>query len=154
MILKSNILINLINILDPIECITDANCPDFTACGDDNYCVHPPPCPNCAANARCELIAHARICTCLPFYGGDPYIQGCEKYGEHCTNFGIPHGSGISKNIIFISLPVVQQIYELFKLKSGFGRTFKIECYDVDVALNIKKKKSSNSPPPDSKRDH
>ena len=68
-----------------MECITDGNCTDTFACGDDNYCVAVDCANKCAANARCDVSNHTPICTCLPFHSGDPYDEGCEneKYGEH-----------------------------------------------------------------------
>ena len=61
------------------ECITDSDCPDHLACGDDEGCVDPP-CPDCAANAHCEAKNHTitGICICNSGFVGDPYLEGCQ----------------------------------------------------------------------------
>ena len=73
--------LKILIILDPIECINDWSCPDFLACGDDQYCVDPP-CPNCAVNAQQKYSNHTCLCSCPPFSVGDPYIEGCQRQGE------------------------------------------------------------------------
>ena len=65
----------------PINCVTDSDCPDHLACGDDEECVDPP-CPDCAANAHCEVKNHTitGICICNSDYPlGDPYLEGCKR---------------------------------------------------------------------------
>ena len=73
--------LNILIILDPIECIDDLSCPDLLACGDDKNCVDPP-CPNCAVNAQQKHSNNTCLCYCPPFSVGDPYIEGCQRQGE------------------------------------------------------------------------
>ena len=61
------------------ECITDSDCPDHLACGEDGDCEDPP-CPDCGANAHCEASNHLGICICnLEYPLGDPYAEGCKR---------------------------------------------------------------------------
>ena len=60
------------------ECITDSDCPDHLACGEDEDCIDPP-CPDCAANGHCEGSNHVGICACNLGYLGDPYVDGCKR---------------------------------------------------------------------------
>ena len=39
------------------ECMTDLDCPDHLACGEDKECVAPP-CSKCFANTYCEVKNH------------------------------------------------------------------------------------------------
>ena len=56
------------------ECITDSDCPDYLACGEDEECVDP--CPYCTVNAHCEASNHEGICTCNSGH------EGCNAYGK------------------------------------------------------------------------
>ena len=61
----------------PIKCETNSDCPDYLACGEDEVCVDPP-CPNCTANAHCEVKDHVITGTCICNSG----YMGCNAYGK------------------------------------------------------------------------
>lgn len=53
------------------ECTINAECPSNLACMKEK-CRDP--CPgSCGSNARCSVINHTPICTCLEGYSGDPF---------------------------------------------------------------------------------
>ena len=83
-----------------LECITDSDCPDHLACGEDKECVDPP-CPECSANADCKGSNHIGICICNPGYVGDPYLEGCQGVGKQRQS----HNFNVVRVFDFISLP-------------------------------------------------
>lgn len=55
------------------ECTISAECPSNLACINEK-CKDP--CPgSCGTNARCSVVNHNAICTCVIGYEGDPTIQ-------------------------------------------------------------------------------
>jgi hypothetical protein len=55
------------------ECTNSAECPSNLACINEK-CKDP--CPgSCGVNARCSVINHNAVCTCVVGYGGDPTVQ-------------------------------------------------------------------------------
>lgn len=55
------------------ECISNAECSFDQACINEK-CQNP--CINvCGLNAECKVVSHTPICSCLPKYTGDPFIQ-------------------------------------------------------------------------------
>ena len=58
------------------ECVVSSECSLNKACINEK-CVDP--CPGtCGQNARCNVVNHNPICSCLPGYTGDSFI-GCER---------------------------------------------------------------------------
>lgn len=55
------------------ECITNSECPQNEACSNQK-CRDP--CPGtCGVNAKCQIVNHNPICSCLPRFTGDPFIR-------------------------------------------------------------------------------
>lgn len=55
------------------ECISNVECSSHLAC--INYKCKDP-CPgSCGANAQCNVVSHAPVCTCVNGYIGDPFTQ-------------------------------------------------------------------------------
>lgn len=53
------------------ECVTNQDCLSSMACLNER-CVDP--CPgSCGQNARCSVINHVSMCTCIDGYKGDPF---------------------------------------------------------------------------------
>lgn len=53
------------------ECTINTDCNANKACMS-NKCMDP--CPGtCGSNAKCQIINHIPMCTCLPGYIGDPF---------------------------------------------------------------------------------
>ena len=58
------------------ECLVNSDCPNLLACMNKK-CKDP--CINaCGLNARCSVINHNPVCTCIDGYKGDPFYS-CEK---------------------------------------------------------------------------
>ena len=58
------------------ECMRNSECANNRACISQR-CVDP--CVSvCGLNAECHVVQHVPVCTCLPFYEGDPFTV-CEK---------------------------------------------------------------------------
>lgn len=63
------------------ECVVNQDCDNHLACFNQ-HCRDP--CPGvCGSNAKCEVIDHVPVCSCLPGYTGDPF-DSCkaEKAGQ------------------------------------------------------------------------
>jgi hypothetical protein len=55
------------------ECVVNADCALNKACSDQK-CRNP--CPNtCGFNARCQVVNHNPICSCMSGFIGDPFIR-------------------------------------------------------------------------------
>lgn len=53
------------------ECIVNHDCDNHLACFNQ-HCRDP--CPGvCGSNAKCEVVEHVPVCSCLPGYTGDPF---------------------------------------------------------------------------------
>ena len=56
-------------------CLTNNDCPDYTAC-QSRKCINPCAAPNvCAPNAICRVTRHQAVCTCPDGYIGSPEIS-------------------------------------------------------------------------------
>ena len=56
-------------------CLTNNDCPDYTAC-QSRKCINPCAAPNvCASNANCRVTRHQAVCTCPDGYIGSPEIS-------------------------------------------------------------------------------
>ena len=56
-------------------CLTNNDCPDYTAC-QSRKCINPCADPNiCAPNANCRVTRHQAVCTCPDGYIGSPEIS-------------------------------------------------------------------------------
>ena len=56
-------------------CLTNSDCPDYTAC-QSRKCINPCAAPNvCAPNANCRVTRHQAVCTCPDGYIGSPEIS-------------------------------------------------------------------------------
>lgn len=65
------------------ECTINADCPQNEACSNQK-CRDP--CPGvCGMNARCNVVNHSPICSCLPHYTGDPFIR-CQMISKNYLN--------------------------------------------------------------------
>lgn len=54
------------------ECVISSECPLTKTCMNQK-CIDP--CPGtCGANALCEVFSHNPVCSCPPFYEGDPFV--------------------------------------------------------------------------------
>lgn len=55
------------------ECVVSSECPTNRACVNQK-CIDP--CPGtCGLNTRCEVINHSPICSCRPWFTGDPFTR-------------------------------------------------------------------------------
>lgn len=81
---------------DPQTECQNIECTDDQQCSSDNQCVeykciNPCSLPNvCGQNAHCDVINHARSCSCLPAFTGNPIlgciqIQSC-RIDKQCPN--------------------------------------------------------------------
>ena len=53
-------------------CLSNNDCPDYTAC-QSRKCINPCAAPNvCAPNANCRVTRHQAVCTCPDGYVGSP----------------------------------------------------------------------------------
>lgn len=60
------------------ECVVSSECPQNEACSNQK-CRDP--CPGtCGIGAKCTVINHNPICSCLPRYTGDPFVR-CQPIG-------------------------------------------------------------------------
>jgi len=65
------------------ECVNSAECPSNLACINEK-CQDP--CPgSCGVNAKCSVINHNAVCTCILGYEGNPTVQ-CSLL-PHCKVF-------------------------------------------------------------------
>ena len=56
-------------------CLSNNDCPDYTAC-QARKCINPCAAPNvCAPNANCRVTRHQAVCTCPDGYIGSPEIS-------------------------------------------------------------------------------
>ena len=56
-------------------CLSNNDCPDYTAC-QSRKCINPCAAPNvCAPNANCRVTRHQAVCTCPNGYIGSPEIS-------------------------------------------------------------------------------
>ena len=56
-------------------CLTNNDCPDYTAC-QSRKCINPCAAPNvCAPNANCRVTRHQAVCTCPDGYIGSPELS-------------------------------------------------------------------------------
>ena len=70
------------SILEPVTlppvvsgCLSNNDCPDYTAC-QARKCINPCAAPNvCAPNANCRVTRHQAVCTCPDGYIGSPEIS-------------------------------------------------------------------------------
>lgn len=75
------------------ECTVSSDCTQDKACLSQR-CSDP--CPGtCGVNAKCQVINHSPICSCLPHYVGDPFVN-CFKEDRKIPYF-------CSRSIGFIS---------------------------------------------------
>lgn len=59
------------------ECKISSECPQDKAC-INLKCSDP--CPGtCGLSARCQVVNHNPICSCLPGFTGDPFLR-CTKF--------------------------------------------------------------------------
>ncbi|KAJ9598210.1 hypothetical protein L9F63_011093, partial [Diploptera punctata] len=55
------------------ECVVSTECPQDRACVNQK-CVDP--CPGtCGLDARCQVVNHNPICSCMPGFTGDPFVR-------------------------------------------------------------------------------
>ena len=69
------------------ECVVNSDCPSNKAC-QRNKCIDP--CPGtCGVNARCTVMNHIPVCTCVENYIGDPFtscrVKPIRKFGILCS---------------------------------------------------------------------
>ena len=66
-------------------CLTNNDCPDYTAC-QSRKCINPCAAPNvCASNANCRVTRHQAVCTCPDGYIGSPEIScSLRKFYKIC----------------------------------------------------------------------
>lgn len=65
------------------ECVTSAECPLTRACLN-NRCQDP--CPGtCGQNAKCQVVNHNPICSCLERNTGDPFTRCYQLPGKLCN---------------------------------------------------------------------
>lgn len=77
------------------ECIISADCTSNKACLK-NKCVDP--CPGtCGYNALCRVVNHNPICSCLPGFIGDPFVQCYQQPSKHSK-------CKFNKNILSINI--------------------------------------------------
>lgn len=84
------------------ECVVSSECPPTRACVNKK-CTDP--ClGSCGLNARCEVINHSPICSCLPGQTGDPF-RSCydipskkeiHAINIHCKIIIYPNNSKVS----------------------------------------------------------
>lgn len=74
-----------------IECTEDYQCSFDKQCVQ-NYCINPCSLNACGKNTNCEAINHARSCTCLPGYTGNP-ILGCTEIQSCRVDKQCPNGA-------------------------------------------------------------
>lgn len=60
------------------ECVTNADCPQTEACS--NQKCRDPCIGTCGISAKCMVVNHNPICSCLPQYTGDPFVR-CQVIG-------------------------------------------------------------------------
>lgn len=66
------------------ECVTSQECSLNQACVNQK-CIDP--CPGtCGINAKCQVVNHSPICSCLPSYSGDPFTR-CLIIGKKCPTY-------------------------------------------------------------------
>jgi hypothetical protein len=69
-------------------CLTDNDCPDYTAC-QSRKCINPCAAPNvCASNANCRVTRHQAVCTCPDGYIGSPELS-CSLRKWNILDFNI-----------------------------------------------------------------
>ena len=69
-------------------CLTNNDCPDYTAC-QSRKCINPCAAPNvCAPNANCRVTRHQAVCTCPDGYIGSPELS-CTLRKLNILNFNI-----------------------------------------------------------------
>lgn len=57
------------------ECVVSSDCPSNKAC-DEQRCTDPCSKKNvCGKNARCNVINHNSLCSCINGYTGDPFVK-------------------------------------------------------------------------------
>lgn len=84
------------------ECVMSQECPPNKACISEkcqNPCDH-----ICGSNAKCDVVNHTPICSCLPGYEGDAFI-GCTK---------VPAGEKKLNDIIYYFLSISICSYHYF----------------------------------------
>ena len=84
----------------PYECLVDPDCPTTQKC-EREVCVDP--CA-CAQHASCRATNHRGICTCDPFYTGDPYGIACTP-SKKLKNVKIQSKFFLTTSIPFSSSP-------------------------------------------------
>ena len=68
------------------ECVVSSECVKTKACSN-NKCVDP--CRNrCGLNANCDVVNHNAICSCIPGYTGDAFVQ-CIEIKSKWQNFNV-----------------------------------------------------------------
>lgn len=66
------------------ECIRSSDCPSHLAC-IRSKCQNP--CPgSCGANTNCQVVNNLPVCTCIPQYTGDPYVNCVYKISSSELN--------------------------------------------------------------------
>lgn len=69
------------------ECIVSSECPQDKAC-KDKKCVDP--CPNtCGVDAKCQVVNHNPICSCMPGFTGDPFVLCTKLESKHVLFFSL-----------------------------------------------------------------
>jgi hypothetical protein len=66
-------------------CLSNNDCPDYTAC-QSRKCINPCAAPDvCAPNANCRVRRHQAVCTCPDGYIGSPQISCSLPIKPECT---------------------------------------------------------------------
>lgn len=69
------------------ECVVSADCPQDKACLNQK-CRDP--CPGtCGVNARCQVVNHNAVCSCLPGFTGDPIVNCAKEISKHEENYNL-----------------------------------------------------------------
>lgn len=84
------------------ECTISAECPSNLACINEK-CQDP--CPgSCGTNARCSVVSHNAICTCVIGYEGDPTVQ-CSLIPPPCKKMSCLKEFNIHRFISISNFP-------------------------------------------------
>lgn len=95
------------------ECVVSSQCALDRACVNQK-CVDP--CPGlCARNARCQVVNHTPVCSCLPGYTGDPFTRCLRPDSKLLTQWLCDSYSRINTNkshsTIFVNNQKIFVIY-------------------------------------------
>ena len=100
------------------ECVVSAECPLIQACLN-NKCLDP--CPGtCGINAKCQVVNHNPICSCMPSHTGDPFTRCFFNQSKKgiviilyilTFNIWVIMTPSYSLNISYVSVVTVIKIY-------------------------------------------